>query len=166
VQHERDRYRINAELRYEFDAARFEAEISGLLRLTRSEASTMEQLWDALSLCRGEFLEDEIVGAWHLEQRDHLRRLYVEVLLALGDALVEAAQYAEAAEVYQRIILKEDLQEVAHRRLMLCLARLDKHTLALRHYQRFAELLRDEMETEPEPETTELFERLRRGESV
>jgi two-component SAPR family response regulator len=126
----------------------------------------VERLGEALSLYRGDFLEGELVGDWHLEQRDRLRRLYVEGLTVLGGVLFEAARYAEAAEVYQRIIGKEDLREDAHQRLILCRARLGERALAMRHYQGLVQLLQVELETSPEPETIELFECLQRGEPI
>jgi predicted ATPase/DNA-binding SARP family transcriptional activator len=166
IQHERDRYRLDPDLRYEFDAARFETEISDALREPRSAPPPVERLREALSLYRGDFLEGELVGDWHLEQRDRLRHLYVEGLMMLGGALFDEARYAEAAEVYQRVIVKDDLREDAHRRLILCRARLGERAHAMRHYQGLLQLLDVELETTPEPATVELFERLQRGESI
>jgi DNA-binding SARP family transcriptional activator len=42
----------------------------------------------------------------------------------------------------------------------------DGRARALRHAEQLVQLLRDELDAEPEPETAELCERLRRAESI
>jgi two-component SAPR family response regulator len=120
----------------------------------------------AVELYRGDFLQDEGAGDWHLETRDHLRRLYSDGLLLLGEHLMRGEHYIEAAEVYRRAIAVEELSEEAHRRLMLCLARSGERTEALRQYERLAEVLRKDLDAEPERETKALFDRLRRAQRV
>jgi DNA-binding SARP family transcriptional activator len=163
---ENERYRINPELGYDFDAALFEQEITAALRQTRAGEAPADRLRAALALYRGDFLEEESAGDWHLEIRDHLRRLHVEGLFALGELLMQSEQFREAAEVYQKIVQKEDLQEEAHRRLMLCRARMGQRAEALRHYERLVRLLAAELDAEPEEETTALYDRLRQAEPV
>jgi DNA-binding SARP family transcriptional activator len=46
---------------------------------------------------------------------------------------------------------------------MECYARTGQRAEALRHYERFALLLRDELDAEPDAETTALYERLQQG---
>jgi predicted ATPase/DNA-binding SARP family transcriptional activator len=166
VQHERDRYRVNPKVDVAFDAATFEAELTAALMEARAGPVPAERLREALAPYQGDFLDDQVVGDWHHEKRDHLRRRYIEGLLVLGRVLFEAAQYDDAADVYQKILLRENLHEEAQRQLIVCRARIGERTLAMRQYQRFAQLLRDELDAEPDPETTELFELLQRGRAV
>jgi predicted ATPase/DNA-binding SARP family transcriptional activator len=161
-----ERYRINPELRHEFDAAIFEREMAQALREARAGDGSAERLRGVLALYRGDFLEHEAAGDWHLEPRDHLRRLYLDGLLALGELLMQAGAYPEAAEVHQRLVRREELHEEAHRRLMLCLAQAGERTRALRQYERLTALLREELDAAPEPETTALFDRLRQAQPV
>jgi predicted ATPase/DNA-binding SARP family transcriptional activator len=158
---EGDRYRVNAELETEFDAVLFEERISAALRDARAGSPSVERLRDALALYRGDFLSDEVVGDWHLEIRERLQRLYVGGLQVLGDLLMQQERWAEAAEVYQQVVRKEDLHEEAHRRLMLCWSQAGERGRALKHYERLVVLLEAELDAEPEAETTALFERLR-----
>ena len=46
---------------------------------------------------------------------------------------------------------------------MTCYARGGQRAEAIRQYERFALLLRDELDAAPDAETTALYERLRRG---
>jgi DNA-binding SARP family transcriptional activator len=99
----------------------------------------------------------------HLATRDRLRMLCVDGLVALGELLMATSGFAEAVEIYQRIVLMEDLREDAHRRLMECLAHTGKRGRALRHYERLVTLLHNELDAEPEDATVALFESIRQG---
>jgi DNA-binding SARP family transcriptional activator len=161
-----ERYCIAPAARAEFDALLFEEQVTAALRDLRAGAGSAARLRTALSLYRGDLLQEEVVGDWHLELRDRLRRLYVDGLSAFGEQLMEDGAFAEAASVYQQIVRLEDLHEEAHRQLLLCLARSGERTRALRHYERLVALLREELDTAPDAATTELYERLRRAEPV
>ncbi|HEX8693340.1 MAG TPA: BTAD domain-containing putative transcriptional regulator [Longimicrobium sp.] len=161
---EGERYRIAPGLEVWFDAAVFEREAAAALRDARSGAAGAEQkLRAALGLYRGDFLEGEAVGDWHLEVHDRLRRLYVDGLSALGGLLMERGDFAGAADVFERLVRREELGEDAHRRLMLCLARAGQRDRALRVYERLRALLRQELDAEPEAETAALAEEIRHG---
>ncbi|HEX7979570.1 MAG TPA: BTAD domain-containing putative transcriptional regulator, partial [Gemmatimonadaceae bacterium] len=167
-----DRYRVRWELGVHFDARDFAEAVQPAIRQVRSArpgtdvSEPLGRIWRAVESYRGDFLQDESAGDWHLETRDHLRRLYVDGLLLLGEHLMRAEDYAGAAEVYGRVIAVEELSEEAHRRLMLCLARSGDRTGALRQYERLRGTLLRELEAEPESETTALFNRLRRAEPM
>jgi predicted ATPase/DNA-binding SARP family transcriptional activator len=160
---ENERYRLSPEMETELDATVFERQMTGALQEARAGAGSVERLRAALALYRGDYLQDELVGDWHLELRDRLGRLYGDGLLALGELLLRAERWAEAAAVYQQVVRREDLHEEGHRRLMLCLARAGERGQALRHYDRLVTLLREELGAEPEAETTALYERLRQS---
>ena len=132
-----------------------------LRQRTEGAAASLER---ALARYHGDFLEGEPVGDWHLEHRDRLQRLYVDSLTELGTRHIEEERWAKAADAYRRVLARDDLHEDAARALMLCHARLGERAQALRLYQRFAERLRTELDAEPDEETTELYERVRRGE--
>jgi DNA-binding SARP family transcriptional activator len=158
-----ERYRIAPEVRVDFDAARFETEVVAALRAMRTGTCAPERLGAALALYRGDFLEHEGVGDWHLEVRDRLRRLCVDGHLAQGELLMRADRFTDAAAVYRSLLVHDALHEQGCRRLMECYARTGQRTEALRHYERFALLLRDELDAEPDAETTALYERLQQG---
>ena len=68
----------------------------------------------ALARYPGDLAKGEVVGSWLLEERDRLRALEVAPSMVLG-AQVERDDPAAAAEIYQGIVLREDLNEEAHR---------------------------------------------------
>jgi predicted ATPase/DNA-binding SARP family transcriptional activator len=179
-----DRYRMAWELGVSFDARDFEARVSEALKTLRvsrrrgSEApplavtsnpvaeTALADLRDALSLYRGDFLEDAGVGDWHLDQRDRLRRLFVEGMLLVAAGLRSAGSYEEAADACRRVIAVEELDEDAHRQLMENLTRAGDRASALRHYERLAQRLKADLDARPEAETAALFERIRRGDAL
>jgi DNA-binding SARP family transcriptional activator len=161
-----DRYVVEPSLAWELDASVFERETKAALRELRKSPAALDALQRALALYRGDFLATELVGDWHLEPRDRLARLCVDALLALGGALLDAGRIAEAGDAFRRVLERDSVHEDAWRRLMLCHARLGERPQAIRLYQRLERLLRDELETDPAPETVRLHELLQRGAEV
>jgi predicted ATPase/DNA-binding SARP family transcriptional activator len=170
IRYEHDRYRFDSSLDHEYDVERFEAHLDRAERLRRERPPKLDEatreLEEAVHLYRGDFLEDSAFGTWQEERRDELRRRHEEALLALGELLLDAGRCREAAEAYRRALAHDNLLEVAHRGLMRCHARLGERERALKHYPVVVALLREELEVEPEEATTDLYERLRRGEEV
>ncbi len=158
-----DRYRIDEALISELDVTEFEREVTAARRaLTRhtDTAAATATLERALALYRGDFLDGEPVGDWHLEHRDRFQRMYVDALMELGGRFNEDERHAKAADVYRRVLARDELHEEAVRALMRSLAEAGERSQALRAYQRFASRLRDELEADPEDETLRLMTRL------
>jgi predicted ATPase/DNA-binding SARP family transcriptional activator len=151
------RYRLSPALTVMLDADQFEREARAALRMTDRDADHLRQV---LALQRGELLQDDGCGAWIGDYRDRLRRLAVDVELALAGAL-EAVGDPAAAEAYCSIAVREELNEEAQRGLMRVWAADGNRAGALRHYERLVALLRDELDAEPEPETVRLAESIR-----
>ncbi len=159
-----ERYRLEPALRVEFDVTRVERDVAeGRRALGRGEAGAAAALEEALARCHGDFLAGEPAGDWHLEVRDRLRRLQVEGWMALGAAWLAEDRPARAAEAFRQVIARDELHEPAWRQLMTSHARMGERSQALRLHQRLAEVLRHELDAEPDAETTALHERLQQG---
>jgi predicted ATPase/DNA-binding SARP family transcriptional activator len=162
-----DRYRVAPDVRLDFDAATFEREVPLAVRaLKRQDPAAADRIDELLSLYRGDFLDGAGMGDWHLERRDRLQRLCADALLALGDWLASNDRHSDAAATFEKLVSRDDVHEEGYRRLMVSHARAGARPEALRAYQRLARVLADELETEPEPATTALYERLQGGERV
>jgi predicted ATPase/DNA-binding SARP family transcriptional activator len=161
VQLSGERYCIDPALVEELDVLEFEREVAAARRaLKRQQDGAATQLEKALARYRGDFLDGEPVGDWHVEHRDRLQRLYVESLTELGAAYAREERHAKAADAYRRVLARDELHEESLRALMKSLAESGDRSQALRVYQRFAERMRQELEAEPEKETKRLLERL------
>ena len=126
----------------------------------------IEHLQAAVQIWHGDFLEDFDAGEWAIYRREELHQRCINALLELGQLHFMAAHYAPAVEVYQRLLAIDNLLELAHRELMRCYARQGETGQAVRHYQQLHAVLRQELNTEPSPETTLLYQRLRRGDEI
>jgi len=160
IRFDRDRYRVDVTGGLAFDAAEFEQGVTEGLRKARRGNVPLEALSDALSLYRGDFLQDESVGDWHFEMRDRLSRLHREALEALGVALAAAGRDSDAIDVLERLVEQEPLHEAGYRALMQVRAKSGDRVGARRAYQRLEEALRREGYGEPGRETQELHRRL------
>jgi predicted ATPase/DNA-binding SARP family transcriptional activator len=160
---ERDRYVINWALGVEVDAIVFEREVENACRAVRARphAPAVAHLRAALDLYDGDLLADENAGDWHLEQRDRLRRVFTDGLSALGSHFMATGSYADAADVYRRLVRADPWDEPAHRQLMSALARAGQRGEALRQYDRLEALLAKEFGSTPARETVDLYHQLR-----
>jgi DNA-binding SARP family transcriptional activator len=159
---ERDRYRVDAERIALFDAHAFEIDLAqALAALKRQAPDAAVRLEAALALFRGDLLDGEPVGDWHLEHRDRLQRRFVEGLMALGAHHASAGRSAKAAEAFRRVLARDDLHEDAARALMAAQAALGERAQALREFQRYSERLRKELGVAPGPEMQRLAAGLR-----
>jgi predicted ATPase/DNA-binding SARP family transcriptional activator len=159
-----DRYRVDPSIVAEFDVADFERDLTAARKmLKRQEEGAVAALERALGRFRGDLLDGEPAGDWHIEHRDRLQRLYGDALMELAQRLAKEDRHAKAAEAYRRLLARDDLHEDAVRALMECHVELGERAQALRVYQRFAERLMKELDAEPDDETTELFERIKGG---
>jgi predicted ATPase/DNA-binding SARP family transcriptional activator len=158
-----DRYRLAPSVSWTLDADRFDREARGALKDPGADAARLRAV---LALYRGDLLEGEVAGAWVEEERDRLRRVMVDLGLALGAALEREGAHVGAAEVYHAIAAREELNEEAQRRLMLVWARAGDRVRALRHYERLVATLRDALDADPEPETVRVYESLKKATTV
>jgi len=159
-----DRYKVDPSVVAEFDVADFERDLAAARKmLKRQEDGAVAALERAIERFRGDLLDGEPAGDWHLEHRDRLQRLYGDALMELAARLAKEERHAKAADAYRRLLARDDLHEDAVRALMQCHVELGERAQALRVYQRFAERLMKELDAEPDDETTELFERIRTG---
>jgi predicted ATPase/DNA-binding SARP family transcriptional activator len=164
---ENNTYAFNRSLNYWFDVEVFDTSIANARRVRdHSPEQVIRHFQEAVKLYRGDFLQDWADSEWFVTRRTELREKYLDALLTLGQLLFAQGNNAQAAATYKQVIEHDNYVEAAHRELMLCYARLGEQAQALRHYQDLVELMQAELGSPPAPETTALFERLRRGEAV
>jgi WD40 repeat protein/DNA-binding SARP family transcriptional activator len=127
----------------------------------------IEKLEQAISACRGSFLEGFSLAdsppfeEWLLYKREQTNR-------QTSEALQRLAAHYEAIEDYGRTIAYsrnrlelEQWDEDAHRQLMRALACSGQRSAALIQYETCRRLLKDELGVEPGRATTTLYEHIR-----
>ena len=151
------------------DVGLFQAAVEGSALL---EPDNLERdlapLRQAVSLYRGDFLEGFYVKnvlefeEWALGQREYLRELMLQALRRLTEQSARLeADPATALEYCRRWLGLEPWQEAAHRQMMLLLARSGRRDAALAQYETCRQILAEELDVAPTPETTMLYERLK-----
>jgi DNA-binding SARP family transcriptional activator len=155
-----ERYRILPALRVSFDAHDFESTVNSGLKALRAGKPADAQLRQAIASYRGDFLAGEKIGDWHLQQRDHLQRLYRDALRSLAAHDASHGRHDDAAALYQRLVAVDDLDEDAWRGLISCSIATGDRTGAHRLFERLRTRLREEMDADPERETLALMRNL------
>jgi DNA-binding SARP family transcriptional activator len=170
---ERGRYRFNRNSSCWIDLVEFEARLAqtkptrpNAARSTQERAGATQILLEAANLWRGDFLQDLDTGEWAILYRENLRQEFIYTLIDLGQIYFAETHYSAAADVYRRVLALDEYLELAHRELMRCWARMGESGQAIHQYNQLKKLLNDELSAVPSPETTLLYERLRRGDDV
>lgn len=129
-----------------------------------SQAEEVERLLEqASALYGGDYLLEELYSEWAAPRREVLRRGWIGLLLKLSELREARGAYASAMEPLNRLLASDPTDETAVQRLMLLLTQLDRRGEALNTYRRLATRLERNFESEPLPETHELYEKLRQG---
>jgi len=137
---------------YWYDAAAFEQALRA-----------GETAHEALELYRGDFLPEEPYVDWVLRERERLRGLYLNALVAAMEEQVRAGDWRAGAELARRILDQEPWLEEVWRALLTCYDRLGRRGEALQAYQECVRVLRAELDAAPAPETQALYEQIRGG---
>jgi DNA-binding SARP family transcriptional activator len=144
------------------DIQAFEAVVAGLqdLRhdLTPEEAAALAE---AVDLYTGDLLEG-VYEDWCLCERERLRLLYLNALYRL--MVYHGAQgcYDCALAYGERIILREDTHEKAHRQMMQLYWLSGQRSRALAQYKRCAQVLRETLGVAPLASTRRLYRQMLR----
>jgi len=120
-------------------------------------------LEEAARLYEGDYLLEELYSEWAAARRESLRRGWMDLLLRMADLRSSRGELVSAIEPLDRLLASDPAHETAVRRLMVLLTQLDRRGEALRVYQRLATTLQRDYESDPLPETYELYEALRQG---
>lgn len=144
------------------DAEAFEALLNRAN--TTGDPVLLEQLLeDAWALYEGDYLLEELYSEWAAARRESLRRSWMGLLLNLAELRAKRGALTSAIEPLDRLLTADPTHETAVRRLMILLTQLDRRGEAIRAYERLATILKRDYESEPLPETVELYKALRQG---
>jgi len=147
-------------------------DVDEFLTLTESLAGgqttgSMEQgeadLERAITLYRGDFLEDEQELAWAAMERERLRARYLDALRRVAEIKLDRGDPMAAAALAGRGIAIAPLAEPLWRILMLAQARSGDTAGALQSYERYRHLLDHELGAAPSPQTQALHMAILRG---
>jgi DNA-binding SARP family transcriptional activator len=117
----------------------------------------------ALNLYAGELLPRDPYEEWAEDRREHLRQLFLALLIELASLHEERGEYGLAVEALRRAVAKEPTQEEAQLGLMRLYALGGRQAEALAQYARIEESLYRELGAEPQASSRALREEIATG---
>jgi predicted ATPase/DNA-binding SARP family transcriptional activator len=166
---ERESVCLNEEAKIDLDVARFLDLISQGRQQTET-ALRVPPLGDAVKLYRNHFLtgfslkDAPNFNEWAFAESENLRRQLAEALIMLIESYCAQNQTESAIPYARRLVALDPLNESAHRQLMEVYLQGGQHSAALKQYQIFEQILRKELNLDPQPETRSLYKKIRKGE--
>ncbi len=161
-------YRLNPAIDVWVDLDEFEMLIQKGRQLDAAgqNAESIQMSEAAVALYHGDFLSEDLYDEWPVTQRERLRTLFLDALDRLSQQYFAQENFHTCLQLCQRILERDICREDVHRRIMRCHSRLGQDCLAIRQYQICVQALQSELEVEPESNTRQLYERIRRREKV
>ncbi len=138
------------------DVVEFERLLGEAERLPESDPRKLGLLEQALSLYRGDFLED-LDSEWCILRREELAGRRLQVWLKLGQLYLQHENWQRAEEAFLRALEIDNLREEAYRGLMECYLRSGERARAIQTYRRCRRLLARELHIAPSEETEALY---------
>jgi len=145
------------------DTAEFEACTAGVTPDRDGELPTgqAERLSRAVSLYRGDLL-DGMYDDWCCHERERFRLACLTALERLLAHYQVRGQWLAALSAGRQILRADPLREHVHRRLMVCHVSMGDRPSALRQFEHYEQLVRDELGVEPLAETRALYHWIRK----
>lgn len=160
VLHDDGQYRLNLEAGLGVDITSFDLLASRGDRLAGHDPAQAAQLYaDAVQLYHGDLCVGNDLHA--IVERERLRARFLTLLVKLAEFEFEREDYGACLDYAQRLIQYDPCREDAHRLVMRCFVRQGMRTQALRQFTLVTHLLQLEFNTGPEPQTRELYDRIR-----
>ena len=158
-----ERYVFNRNLDYKYDVEIFQRKIqearSELDKSGPDNKKRFSALNEAISLYRGPYLAD-LEGTWMLPERQRLLELFFHALEETARIHMEAREYDRTLSASDRILKEDPCREEAYRLKMMAYAALGNRADVHRQYQLCREVLAEEMNAEPSPQTEALYFKL------
>lgn len=147
------------------DADAFEA-LLAQARASNDPGRTEQLLEEAMLLYGGDYLPEERAIDWIQTRRESLQRSWIGLLLELADLRIAREALPAAIDTLDRLLAIDPTNEAAVQRLIVLLAQSGRRAEAMRIYQRFATVLKEEYKIAPLPETRMLYKQVQRGDRV
>ncbi len=136
---------------------------AGAVATAPNDLATIAQ---ALALYRGDFLQGFHLrdargfSEWQATQAEHWRHQALIWMRKLVEHHTAHSDYAEAIAWASRVLALDLLDEAAHRQMMLLFARSGQRAAAVRQYRSCQQIMRQELDLDPEPATEALYQRI------
>ncbi|MGH2452862.1 MAG: MerC family mercury resistance protein [Candidatus Methylomirabilales bacterium] len=117
----------------------------------------------AIAFYGGDLLPEDPYEEWALRRREQLRDSYLSLLFDLARLYEDRGEVAAAIEVLHALLGGDATNERAHSGLMRLYALSGDRAKALRQYEALRQVLRRELDVEPDSESQRLFAEIAAG---
>jgi DNA-binding SARP family transcriptional activator len=161
-------YMFNPQIRVWTDVEAFDAAWKAGARLERlgQLAQAIPFYERAEAMYRGDYFQDDPFEDWMLVRREELKESYLKVVGKLSHYWFDHGALENAIDGWKKILLKDPWREDVYRQLMVCFAKNGQRGLALHWYDLCVQVLQKELQLGPEPETLELYARIRQNQEI
>jgi LuxR family maltose regulon positive regulatory protein len=160
-------YGLNPDSDVEIDAERFRIGLKTAARLEREDVdAAVDTYREAIDRYAGDYLPDALYEDWASLERERLQTLYLSGAMRLAALLIQQDGYQEAIHLCQSVLMIDRYWEEAYRLMMISHARRGNRPLALRAYEQCQRALNEGLGLQPMPGTTELYDRIARGDPL
>jgi predicted ATPase/DNA-binding SARP family transcriptional activator len=166
---ERESVQLNPGADIDLDIARF-LDLIAQARQQEDLALRVPPLSDAVKLYRNHFLTGFSLkdaypfNEWAFVESEGLRHKLADALMMLVESHCALKQADLAIPYARRLITLDPLNESAHRQLMEVYLQAGQRSAALKQYQTCEQILRKELNLDPQPETRALYKRIHKRE--
>ena len=164
---DRESIGLNEDVDIQLDVSKFESCLDEVSH--QSDTSLRAALLaDSAKLYRNHFLtgfslkDAHPFNDWAFAKSEEFRHQLGRALVMLSDDLCSLGQAEQAIPYARRLITLDPLDESSHRQLMQIYLQAGQHSAALKQYQACEQLLRKELGVDPQPETRELYKKIRK----
>jgi DNA-binding SARP family transcriptional activator len=164
VQRRGSSYGLNPAAPLWIDAAVFEEWVAQA-NSEPNEGRKRELLQQALTLYEGDFLPKCLYEDWCRQERERLRRLYLNAALQTAELLLAGDEADQVAHLCQQILTVDECLEPAYQLLIRAHLRRGDRVQALRAYERCEACLRQELDMTPAQETVALIRQVRKSQT-
>jgi len=149
--------RWNPEVKFKMDILDFQQVTSQ----DSAQNLSLEALETALKLFQGDLLPS-CYDEWVSVERDHYHQVFITILSQLIDRFESLRRYADAIVYCQRLVTMEPFDMDGYPRLMRLFVLNGKVPPALKTYQEYSRLLKNELGIEPPADMQDLYAHIRR----
>jgi predicted ATPase/DNA-binding SARP family transcriptional activator/predicted negative regulator of RcsB-dependent stress response len=130
------------------------------LAASAQETGRRDELLQALRDRPGELLAEDAYEPWVEAAAGSYRARRLQLVMGVVDALLADGSADNAVVLLAPVVAADPLNEPAQRAMMRALAGAGRRSEALVAYERLTKVLREELGSDPEPETKQLFRQL------
>ena len=161
-------YQINPDILLWLDVEQFELHWEKGRRFLAEENrdEAIREFKQAEDLYKSDYLADDPYEEWTLLRREALQDIYLNILGKIADSYLENTEYENCTTYCLKVLDKDPCREDAYQRIIRCYSRSGLRNRALKWYEICRKAIRAELDTEPDHETTRLYQRLLNNESI